>query len=105
MEGYLKKISEEFTELEKAENEARSTEVDMRHSLEKFETVLKENQQKVKHWQKEVSAAPGHLPQHLGRLVESPTGKSSNREVFILVSELENCTNLTENKPELYVQH
>lgn len=56
MEKTLEGIKREFTELEKDENEARNKEVDMKHELEKFEAVLKENQQKVKYWQKEVSS-------------------------------------------------
>ena len=56
MEKTLEGIKREFTELEKGENEARNKEVDMKHELEKFEAVLKENQQKVKYWQKEVSS-------------------------------------------------
>ena len=43
-----------MTELEQEETKMRSQEVDIKHEVEKYETVLKENQQKVKHWQKEV---------------------------------------------------
>lgn len=54
MEGSLEELRKEVAELEQEETKMRSREVDIKHEVEKYETVLKENQQKVKHWQKEV---------------------------------------------------
>ncbi|XP_031567027.1 structural maintenance of chromosomes protein 4-like [Actinia tenebrosa] len=55
MEEVLEKTKKEFAEVEAEENELRSKEVDLKHEVEKFEAIFKENQQKVKHWQKELS--------------------------------------------------
>lgn len=54
MEEVLEKTKKEFVAVEAEENELRSKEVDLKHEVEKFEGIYKENQQKVKHWQKEV---------------------------------------------------
>jgi len=54
MEESLEVLRKEVAELEQEETKMRSQEVDIKHEVEKYETVLKENQQKVKHWQKEV---------------------------------------------------
>jgi len=54
MEESLELLRKEVAELEQEETKMRSQEVDIKHEVEKYETVLKENQQKVKHWQKEV---------------------------------------------------
>lgn len=54
MEESLEGLRKEVAELEQEETKMRSQEVDIKHEVEKYETVLKENQQKVKHWQKEV---------------------------------------------------
>jgi ATP-dependent 26S proteasome regulatory subunit len=55
MEEVLEKTKKEFTAVEAEENELRSKEVDIKHDVEKFEAVYKENQLKVKYWQKEVN--------------------------------------------------
>jgi len=55
MEGSLEVLRKEVAELEQEETKMRSREVDIKHEVEKYETVLKENQQKVKHWQKELN--------------------------------------------------
>lgn len=53
-EQCLAKLNEEFKELEQEENKLKSEEVDMKNEMEKYDTLVKENQAKVKHWQKEV---------------------------------------------------
>lgn len=53
-EQILTKLSEEFKELEQEENKLKSEEVDVKNDVDKYETLMKENQAKVKHWQKEV---------------------------------------------------
>ncbi|XP_073255953.1 structural maintenance of chromosomes protein 4-like [Porites lutea] len=55
MEESLEGLRKELEAVEKEENKLRAQEVDIKHEVEKYETVLKENQQKVKHWQKELS--------------------------------------------------
>ena len=55
MEATLNTVSQEYNTLEKEETQWRNKEVDMKHEVEKYEVVLKENQLKVKHWKKELS--------------------------------------------------
>lgn len=54
MEQVLKKSVEEYAAVEAKEQALRTKEVDIKHEVEQFEGILKENQQKVKHWKKEV---------------------------------------------------
>lgn len=54
MEESLEFLKKEVAVLEQDETKMKSKEVDIKHEVEKYESVLKENQQKVKHWQKEV---------------------------------------------------
>lgn len=54
MEESLGNLRKELEAVEQEESKLREQEVDIKHEVEKYETVLKENQQKVKHWQKEV---------------------------------------------------
>ena len=54
MEESLECLKKEVTVVEQEETKMKSKEVDIKHEVEKYESVLKENQQKVKHWQKEV---------------------------------------------------
>lgn len=54
MEESLEFLKKEVAVLEQEETKMKSKEVDIKHEVEKYESVLKENQQKVKHWQKEV---------------------------------------------------
>lgn len=55
MEESLECLKKEVTVVEQEETKMKSKEVDIKHEVEKYESVLKENQQKVKHWQKELS--------------------------------------------------
>ena len=68
MEESLEGLRKELEAVEKEENKLRAQEVDIKHEVEKYETVLKENQQKVKHWQKEVRNAACEQALHLGEL-------------------------------------
>ena len=54
MEESLEGLRKDLEAVEQEENKLRAQEVDIKHEVEKYEIVLKENQQKVKHWQKEV---------------------------------------------------
>ena len=54
MEEFLEFLKKEVAVVEQEETKMKSKEVDIKHEVEKYESVLKENQQKVKHWQKEV---------------------------------------------------
>lgn len=54
MEESLEFLKKEVAVVEQEETKMKSKEVDIKHEMEKYESVLKENQQKVKHWQKEV---------------------------------------------------
>ena len=58
MKESLECLGKELAVVEQEETKMRSKEVDIKHEVEKYETVLKENQQKVKHWQKEVYQLP-----------------------------------------------
>lgn len=55
MEESLEFLKKEVAVVEQEETKMKSKEVDIKHEVEKYESVLKENQQKVKHWQKELS--------------------------------------------------
>ena len=77
MEATLETVSEEIAALEKEENEIKTKEVDIKHEVEKYEVVLKENQQKVRYWKKELSnlslqsvGLVDDTPQHLETLNE-----------------------------------
>ncbi len=51
-------MHELYTEIEKREAEEnilKKQQIDITNELEKYENVIKENQQRIKHWKKEVS--------------------------------------------------
>ena len=54
MEESLESLRKELEAVEQEENKLRSKEVDIKHEMDKFESVLNENKSKVKHWKKEV---------------------------------------------------
>ena len=54
MEESLESLRKELEGVEQEENKLRSKEVDIKHEMDKFESVLNENKSKVKHWKKEV---------------------------------------------------
>lgn len=58
----MRGVEQELTEVKKAvagvEEEEQSLQkenIEIRHELEKYEGVVKENQSKLKHWKKEVN--------------------------------------------------
>ncbi|EDO40646.1 predicted protein [Nematostella vectensis] len=55
MEEALEKTKQDYAVIEAEEVQLKNKEVDLKHEVEKYETVFKENQQKVRHWQKELS--------------------------------------------------
>uniref|UniRef100_A0A2C9JPE8 SMC hinge domain-containing protein n=2 Tax=Biomphalaria glabrata TaxID=6526 RepID=A0A2C9JPE8_BIOGL len=54
-EGTLGAMKKEVEELEEHESDLAKDGVDFQHELEKYETLLKENKSKIKHWRKEMS--------------------------------------------------
>ena len=54
MEESLESLKKELEGVEQEENKLRSKEVDIKHEMDKFESVLNENKSKEKHWKKEV---------------------------------------------------
>ena len=54
MEESLENLRKELEAVEQEENKLRRQEVDIKHEMDKYESVLRENQNKQKHWQKEV---------------------------------------------------
>lgn len=56
-ETALNEVKAIVAKLEEDENKLQKDFVDVRHELEKFENIMKTNQQKIKHWKKEI----GHL--------------------------------------------
>jgi predicted nucleic acid-binding Zn-ribbon protein len=53
-ETVLNEMKREVARLEEEENKLQKEVVDVKHELEKFENIMKTNQQKIKHWKKEV---------------------------------------------------
>ena len=47
-------IKTEVSAFEEQEQSLSKQQIEIRHELEKYETVVKENNSKVKHWKKEV---------------------------------------------------
>ena len=45
--------------LEEEENVLKKQQIDITNELDKFENVIKENQQRIKHWKKEVNFCEG----------------------------------------------
>ena len=54
MEESLENLRKELEAVEQEENKLRGQEVDIKHEMDKYESVLRDNQNKQKHWQKEV---------------------------------------------------
>ena len=53
-ETALNEVKAEVAKLEDEENQLQKDVVDVKHELEKYENIMKTNQQKIKHWKKEV---------------------------------------------------
>ena len=63
VEASLEGIRAEMGQLEEEEGAVQKDHLEVRMQLEKFETILKENKAKVKHWRKEVSPLCCHQQQ------------------------------------------
>lgn len=53
-EVVLNEVQAEISKLEQEENDLQKDVVDVRHELERIESIIKSNKLKVKHWKKEV---------------------------------------------------
>ena len=58
-ETALQEVNKELAKLEDEETALQKDVVDVKNELEKFQNIVKENQQKIKHWKKEVSCWNG----------------------------------------------
>ncbi|KAJ8030527.1 Structural maintenance of chromosomes protein 4 [Holothuria leucospilota] len=61
MEETLEKSKEELAGLDSKQNDLKKTQLEMNHELERYVTKAKENQQKVKHWKKELEKLELHV--------------------------------------------
>ena len=55
VEEAVSEIKQGTAELEKKEQELQKDGIEIKHELEHYDSVVKENTQKIKHWKKEVS--------------------------------------------------
>ena len=55
MEVELKGIQTEMAKIEEEEKVMQKDQIEIKHELEKYDTVVKDNALKIKHWKKEVS--------------------------------------------------
>ncbi len=55
-EKELKQVQEEYKEFEKQDIELKEKEMDLKHDVQKFDNIVKENASKLKHWKSEVSS-------------------------------------------------
>ena len=54
IEEALGETQQEVNKLEEDENKLQKDNIEIKHELEKYETVVKDNALKIKHWKKEV---------------------------------------------------
>ena len=54
MEVELKGLQGEMSKIEDEEKSMQKEQIEIKHELEKFETVVKDNVVKIKHWKREV---------------------------------------------------
>ena len=54
VETSLEALKKEQDALQEREQKLQSENIEIKHELEKYESVIKENHAKVKHWTKEV---------------------------------------------------
>lgn len=54
-EMVLAKLKEKLAAVEHEEQSVQKDDVEVKHELEKYATIMKENQSKIKLWKKEVS--------------------------------------------------
>eukprot|EP00794_Sanderia_malayensis_P006418 gene6418-7150_t len=79
-EEELKKVQEECKVFEKQESELKEKEVDLKHDVQKFDNIMKENNSKLKHWKAEIGKLELH---NLGN------DEEENQETFPVLSEQE----------------
>ena len=54
VEAALEELKKEQAVLQEREQKLQSDNIEIKHELEKYESVIKDNHAKVKHWTKEV---------------------------------------------------
>ena len=59
-QAILEEKKEEMSKLEAEEAQLQKKQIDVKHDVEKYENLVKENQAKSKHWKKEVCLCYGH---------------------------------------------
>lgn len=103
-ETALNEIRVEVGKLEEEENQLQKDVVDVKHELEKYENLVKTNQQKIKHWKKEM----GHLQltpidgQEVGEITPIPDeelAEINHDEIKFQITVLEE--KLTQMKPNM----
>ena len=57
VETALAEVNSVVAKLEEEETELRKQHIEVKHKFEKFDAVVKENKDKIKHWKKEVSSS------------------------------------------------
>ena len=57
VEVELKGVQEEMAKIEEEVKGLKKDEIEIKHELEKYQTVVKDNALKIKHWKKEVSGS------------------------------------------------
>lgn len=66
MESSLAEVNAAVAKLEGEETAIRKDQIEIQHRYEKFDAVVKENQDKNKYWKKEVRhLLPGGLSMHI----------------------------------------
>ena len=58
----LKGVQAEMAKIEDEEKNMQKGQIEIKHELEKYETVVKDNSLKIKHWKKEVKKNPKSCP-------------------------------------------
>ncbi|XP_038051306.1 structural maintenance of chromosomes protein 4-like [Patiria miniata] len=86
MEGQLEKSKVELEKLQQQESEIKKRQVEVKHELEKYDSLVKENQQKGKHWKKELGklelhALVGETSESLEELSEEQLAGIDTEEV------------------------
>ena len=54
VEVELKEVQAAMAEIESADKSLQKEQIELKHEHEKYDTVVKDNSQKMKHWKKEV---------------------------------------------------
>lgn len=55
MQGQLELVKKDFEATDKDEADLRSKEIDLKHEVQKYQTTIKENHNKILHWQNKVN--------------------------------------------------